>query len=175
MRICRVADFVHGLYGRIDGRIESNGKISAEQVIVNRAGNTQDRNIGILLDEQVGAGERAVATNSDQGINVIINQVFIGLFAAFRRHKPLTASRFQDSAAAVNNITHVIGFQAFDRAVDHALITPHNTINMQVIIESITHDCPYGGIHAWCVATRSEYGNTFDIFSHNIFHAFLPA
>src|SRR5690606_31826550 len=167
VRICCVADLVYRLHGSVHRRIETDGEIRSVEVVINSAGQADDGDIGILCNELQGAGQSAVAADGDEGVNVVVHQIFVSLPAAFGRHKTLAARCFQYGATPVDDVAHIGGFQPFDVAVNHAFISPHDAVDVQVVVECVANNCADGGIHARRVTAGCKYCDSLDIFCHN--------
>ena len=112
MGVGRIPDLIYRLHGCIHRRIEANGKIGPIQIVIDGSGNTQNRNIRIFFRKQGSAPVKVpLPPMAIEGVDIVVYQVLVGLFAAFRGHKTLAAGSFQNSAAAVDNITDVVRFE----------------------------------------------------------------
>ena len=68
VRSSRIPDLVDGFHGRIDGRIETDGKVRSVISFVDRARNSHYPYAGFFLQFQ-GTGKGTVAADDDQGID----------------------------------------------------------------------------------------------------------
>ena len=157
----RVAEFVDGLHDRVQGRVVSDGRIGPSEVVVDRAGKPDDRDV-VLLGEETGSGERTVASDDHQGIDACGDHVVMGLFAAFGGHELLASGRFEDRAAQLDDVADALRLELHDFVEYKTLVSAHDTLDGESVEDGASRDGADCGIHAGGVASGGQDADTFD-------------
>lgn len=157
----RVAEFVDGLHDRVQGRVVSDGRVGSAEVVVDRAGKPDDRDV-VLLGEETGSGERTVASDDHQGIDACGDHVVMGLFAAFGGHELLASGRFENRAAQLDDVADALRLELHDFVEYKTLVSAHDTLDGESVEDGASRDGADCGIHAGGVASGGQDADTFD-------------
>ena len=161
----RVAQLVDRLHDGVQRRVVADGRVGAAQVVVDGARQPHNRDV-VLLCEDVGTGQRAVAADDHQCVDAGRHHVLIGRLASLCRHELLAAGRLEDCAALLDDVADAAGFE-FDDFIEHkALVATHNALDREALEDGRAGDRADCCIHAGGVASRGENADTIDA-SHN--------
>ena len=97
-----VTEFVHTFDDGVESRVVTDGGVRAPEVVVNRTGDADNRDV-ILLREQACAGKRAIAADDDKGVNLLFFEGLVGSFASLGSLELLAACGFEDRTSALDD------------------------------------------------------------------------
>src|SRR5436190_24047936 len=146
MRIHRIPYFVDRFNSCIDGRIKTNGKISSGNILIDSAGNANAWDIKFFAEFH-SAAKRTITTDNDKTIDPSSFQVFIPLLTAFIIEVLFATGGLEYRSTALNNIGNRTGFHFMDIIFDETLVTPHDPIYFEAIINALTLMDSDSGIH----------------------------
>ena len=147
MRGSGITDLIHAFHDRVQGRIITDRRIRAIQVIINRTRQSYDREIK-LLSENTRSRQRSVTTDSDQGIDPMLLQLIIGLFSSLGSLELHATGGLKDCSAALNYITDILCLKLFNLIQDQPFVTTVNTFHSHSVINSGTCYRTNSGIHS---------------------------
>ena len=111
-------------------------------------------------------GERAVATDDYEGVNLVFAHVFPCFSTSLFGLKLGAAGGLEDGASLLHNVTYVLGLEILDFVGDEALIAAVDTLDLEPVEDGRTGDGTDSGIHARCVAARGEDAYAIDSSCH---------
>ena len=144
-----VTEFVHTINDSIERRVVTDGGVRAPEVVVNRTGDADNRDI-ILLREQASASKRAITADDDQGINLLFLNGIVGTLTPFGSLELLAASGFENRTSALDNTAHILGSKLLYFVVHEAFVAAENSFDADVVSDSSAGD----GAHC-CIHSRS--------------------
>ena len=100
----RVTDLVHTLDDGVKRRVITDCGVRAVKVIVNRAWQTDDRDV-IFPGEILRPRKGSVASDNDQRVNSELHEIVVGLLASFHRHELLAAGGLQNRSAPLDSLS----------------------------------------------------------------------
>ena len=175
MRLHRVTQAVNGLDSGIGRRVVTDGIIGADNVVVNRGRNADDRNA--LLRKFYQTPERAVAAN---GNNAVQPKQLAGsgsFFLPLKRAEFIAARRVEHRTAAIDDMRDIAVFQNCKIAVDQTVIAAADADAFDSHVGARTHDRADGCIHAGGIAAGGQNTDSFHCICHtgtssqfNFFH-----
>ena len=156
--VCRgsVAKFINCVNGSICSGVAANSIVSPPNVVINGAGETDNRNTAFFREHGT-TGQGAVAANDDKSLNAALVEILKPLLAALNRLELFTASSAEERAAALNQITDAATIKLNNLICQHTFITVINAINFDTFVESSTNDSTSRCIHAGAVTAGSHY------------------
>ena len=162
----RIAQLVDGLHDCIQGRIVTDCGIGAVEVVVDCSGQADDRDV-VLRREDAGSGQRAVAADNNQCIDIFALHRFEGYFAALGSLELLAAGGFEDCASLLYYVADILCLERDDLIGYKTAVSAHDTFDGESVVDGRSGDGAYCGIHCGSVASRSENADTFNL-SHNV-------
>ena len=151
----RITNLINRLNHGVQGRVITDGKISAVDIIIDGTGHTNARQT-VLFFEQHGTGERAITTDHHQTIESGRFGIFVRFYPAFLRAKLLTASRLQEGATEVENIGHRAGIGAFHAILNQALVALFDHHRFDTVIDASANSRTNGRIHTRSIAPGGQ-------------------
>ena len=157
----RVAQLIDGLHDRIERRVVADRRVRAAQVVVDRSGKSDDRNV-VLLGEDFGACQRTVAADHHQRVDTGLRHIVVGGLASFGRGELLTARCLEDRAAQLDDIAHALRLEFYDLVEHQSLVSAHDTLYGEAVVDRAARHRANRRIHARGVAARSQNAYAFD-------------
>ena len=157
----RIAQFVDGLHDRVERRVVTDRGVRTAQVVIDRTGQPHDGNV-VLLREDIGARQRAVAADDHQCVDTGGFQVFIGLLTPLDRFELLAASRFEDRSAQLDDVAYGRGVEIDDFVRHQTAVTAQNSLDRKSVVDGRAGNGADGGVHAWGVAAGGQDTDAFD-------------
>jgi hypothetical protein len=81
--------------------------------------------------------------------------------------KIFTPGCFQNGAASLYDVGNAPGLHFMDIVVKHALVSAHDTINLETFVYTGTHYRSYAGIHTRGITAGSKNSYLADFFIHS--------
>ena len=160
-----VAQLVDAVHAGVDGGIKADGVIGVGQVVVDGAGQTDDVDVALVLD-QARTAVGTVTAADHQALDAALVQVVIALMTNRRICRKLRQTgSAQHRTAAMNDITHVAGRQQTHVVVEQAEVTVLHSVNIHIKIQRRTHHCTDRSVHARSITARGQDCNLF-LLSH---------
>ena len=173
MRGGRITDLIDGLNNGVQGCIVSDCGIGTEEVIVDGARQTDDREV-VFRGENTCSGQRTVTSDHHQRIDALCRHVVVGEFTPFGCFEFCAASRFENCTALLNNVADILCFERNDLVGDQTTITSHDAFDFKAVVNCGTSHRTDCSVHAWSIAARSQNTDTLDL-CHNIPYLFYAA
>ena len=146
-----VTEFVHTINDSVEGRVVTDGGVRAPEIVVNRTGDADDRDI-ILLREQASASKRAIAADDDQGINLLFLNGIVRALTPFGSLELLAASGFENRTSALDDSTHILGRELLYLIVHEAFVATEDGFDADVVSDSSAGDGAHCCIHSRSIA-----------------------
>ena len=162
----RVAYAVHAFHDGVHRRVVADGGVGAVEVVVDGAGQTDAGEV-VLHAEVAGAGERAVAADDHQGVDLLLLARLVGLRHALGGHELLRAGGLQDGAAAGDDAADILRGEGLHLTLYQTVVTAVDTLDVETVVDAGAGDGANGRVHAGCIATRGEDANRLDL-CHNL-------
>ena len=164
MALGGITQFIDGLYGSVHSRIVANGVLTAGNIVVDGARQTDAGNS--LVGQCTGPHKGSVTTNNHQRINAQFLAAGQALGLPVLRLELQTTGRIQNRAAAVNNFRHAANVHLIAFAVDQAIVTALNAHHAISLTDTRTHNGANCRIHAGRVTATGQNTDCFDFLSH---------
>ena len=164
MTLGGVAQLIDGLDSGVHGRVVADGILTAGDIVVDGAGQTDTGNA--LVCQRTGTHEGAVAADDDQRVNAQFLTAGKALGLAFLRLELQAACGIQNRAAAVDDLRHAADVHFIHFTIDQAVVTTLNAHHAVALADTCTDDCTDSGVHARCVTAAGENTDRFDFLSH---------
>eukprot|EP01136_Pigoraptor_vietnamica_P032053 Opistho-1_new@93416 len=175
----RALDRVDGLDDAVHRRVGADGDVRPAHVVVDRSHKTDDveiaDNVSLLLCdlpgreklldvtaplllEEVRASEASVATDHNQAVDAVLDEVLGGNQAPRPLAKCLATGRPNHSATLAEDAGCVLPVHLADEiaAIDHALVSLVDSIRVHVVVHGNTHNGANGSIHAYTRRKRGQ-------------------
>ena len=165
-----VAQLVDALDGGVGGGVKADTVVGAGNVIVDRAGNSDDGNT--IFGERQRAAEGAVATDGDDAVQTQQFAGVDGLFLPGFGHEFLAAGGVEHRAAAIDDVSDALFIQTDDVAVDQAVPAAADADDVNIHADGSTHDGTDGCVHAGGVAAAGQHADAPDGALFMLFHMY---
>ena len=158
----RVADLVDAVHDGVQRRVVADGRVGAVEVVVDGAGESDDRE-GVLVAEDAGTGQRTVAADNDERVDSAALQHVIGTLASFGGLELLASRGLQDCAAALDDVRDVLGRELLDLVRDQTFVTTVDTVYLESGEDGGAGDRTDSGVHARSVTSRCQNTDRFNV------------
>ena len=148
----RVTDLVHTLDDGVKRRVITDCGVRAVKVIVNRAWQTDDRDV-IFPGEILRPRKGSVASDNDQRVNSELHEIVVGLLASFHRHELLAAGGLQNRSAPLDGVADTFCRKFLEITVDETFVAAIDTHNLPSVVDRRAGHGPDGRIHSRSVST----------------------
>src|SRR5690606_31680079 len=125
VRIHGIANLVDGRNGSVHRSVEADGEVAAVDVFINRAGNSNYRDVEVFAELHC-ATERTVAANHHEPIDAALLQIIVSLLSSCFFVELFTPRGFKDGASALDDVCYRASFHFNDVVFDHALVSAHD-------------------------------------------------
>ena len=105
------------------------------------------------MREQASASKSAIATDDDQGVNLLIFEGLVGSFASLGSLELLAACGFEDRTSALDDSAHILGRELLNLIVHEAFVATEDGFDADVISDGSAGDSPHGSVHTRGIAT----------------------
>ena len=165
-----VAQFIDHFEAGVEGRVISDGLLTAGDIVVDGAGQADTGNPP--LGQILGAAERAVAADDYQPLNAVLpagsHRFLHPLFGA----ELGATGGIQHGAAPMDDVRHAAQIHLHKVPVDQAVVPTVHAIHLHTLAQSGTDNGPHGGIHARSVPAAGQYREFFD--RHRYLSPYFP-
>ena len=152
-----VAQFINAFNRSIACRVKADGVVSADNIVVNRAGHTD---AGYAqAGQRLRTAERPVTAAADQPVNPEILTSIDCFLQPFFGHHFLAAGGVKHGAALTDNAVNAARRHLNDIAVNEAAVAPADTEYGNAMCRSCAHDSADHSVHARGVAAAGEDAN----------------
>ena len=156
----RIAYLVDAFHDGVERGVVADGRVGAAQVVVDRGGDSDAGQV-VLLSKNACAMNRTVATDNDEGIDLLALQVLVCLAPTFFAEEVLAGRRLQDGAALLDDVADVLRLAVHNFAVDESLVPTAYSLDIQAVVDSRACDGANGAVHARSVVSRRHQCNRF--------------
>src|SRR6266545_518650 len=162
VRVRSVADFVDGIDGRIDGGVEAECEIGAEQIVVDGTRNADE--LAAPDFRQIhSAAKRAVAADEHERVHAELLQIVRGFLLPFQCKERGSPRCLQDGAAALDNVRDGAGLHLDEFLMEDSLVTTLEAQHANAVSERDAGDRANGGVHSGCVTTAGYQAKSFHV------------
>ena len=167
MRGHRISEIVYRPENGVHGGVESESVIGVSEVVIYRAGDTDDVD-SVFVGQTSRAGERTVAADDHKSFDAEGFKVIRCLFSRFGKFEFKTSRRFENGAAPLNYIAHRMSVHLSDAVVYEAVITSFHAENFQSAVDCASYARSDAGVHTRRVAAACENCYFFHKFTSSV-------
>ena len=158
---------VYTFYNRIHGSIVTDGIVCTIKVIVNRSWKTNTADIKVARQIH-STSKRSVSADNNKCIDFFFLYGLKSFLTTFVSHELLRAGCLQNSSTRTNNTTYIFSCKSLDLVINQSVVSTKNSFYRIAIIDGRAGNGTNSRIHTWCVSTRCQYTNRFNLCHNQI-------
>ena len=129
-----VADFIDRLHDGVEGCVVADGGVGAAEVVVDGGWNG-DAGVVEFLGEDARSVDGAVTANDDEGVYLLLDEIFVGLLASFGILEVGGWGGLEDGAAILDDVADALSFKRHDVAFDETLVAVLDGFYFQPVVD----------------------------------------
>ena len=171
MRIGSVTDAVYTVHDGVHRRVVTDRSIGAVEVVVDGAGQTNHGEV-ILHAKVPCTCQRAITADDYKSINLMLLAHLVGFLPTLSSHKLLASGCLQNGTATGDDTTDILGSKLFHFALDEAVVSSIDTLDVETVINTCACHGADGCIHTGGIAARCQNTDSFNLTLNHLFRCF---